>query len=1253
MAINLTPITKTLSTSTNKADKVFNNQTERDIAEIDPGVVAAAYAEELARLKKLNKPLATPNTTTTPEEDTQPLPEAEGVVQPIIEAEDDPFTVLGLKDPGNSYKAQKEVLNKLETIEKDWKGVTITDAQRIRAVEKLKLTDMSKMEAGVEQNIYVLDNMFNKAYTEVNDPDWVLDQRDAWFETNKPYLSPQFIEAWEEDGDSENILNEADAETMVARYEREHALTEKIFEDGFWEGMGVNVVTGLASPQDAWMYGLPFVKAGKTLVKFVEDVNKWKQVLKGGLVGSGVATYSEGTRQTLAGIDLNDEYAVAAIGFFFGGTVEGIRAGWNRMTDVQKLEFSAHVNDYARLLEKQSKIPTTESPKDVPINTAHLFSNPSPLERLYSTGLAEVYNIISKIKSSTLNLSDSSGQRVVQKDVTAWELNELYQGRATVVQAKLLKIIKSARNKKWFVTKGIKTADFESMIDVAFKATTLASRNRDAEKALLKSQIDVIDKAITKLEKPKKAIKPATALKHKKQIEGFNNQKKVLESQLKDIDINFKPHEIENPLVKEAVIELQAFYKTFNDDIWRLDKRDLEDAFMINITKLNDKLDGLTDEKAIAKLEVKLNKLEVKYNTDLADLDATMLGRQDNYNPRYWSPAAIGDDIEASVTAITNGLIDGPQAKALKKYDPEAYAELVKNAPTIARNMVEKIDSAEYNNTLLDIAGMPLQGQSGGKFNAKSGKQRKIDVDETAVGDLVNTNWNTTLMSYTYDMGRTLSTREALGIKNPKEYLEKYLKKVSAELLLDPRYAGKGNARKRERILADLADMVDEALGVRGKSNKPNSSGQIFKRTMMNVNNIYFALGFLPAQIGELGPGAKVGGLKFFKQLAPGMKKAWGEYRDKGFNEDDIDALNGINMGGMIQKSEASARLEDGNTQAYSRGEPVSTLGKMDTGIHWAANKAMTAGAMPFAVTSMRYAASSSYMIRVHRIATKMRNSGYVLTRAEANYFARNGLEAEDFMEIAKQPLKDSSGNQNYNLSGWDTGVSDLLHRSTMRATNESILNPSGYDIPKFMSNVSDITGPMLSQYLRFPIASYNALLKTGMSDRDARSLTSILISYTSYATTIYMQEQMAISVGLLDKSDAKYDLDTDEGLSNLFWKATSYNPTLASGSKPLEILSSATGIPMPGQDYAGEARETAMGAGGSIAFRGLDALRGILQDGEFNKSARFLMSPGDTHFIAGGGVKKLKDWLGDEYLDPIASNINDVYSDTNDTLRD
>ena len=1240
MAINLTPITKAFSTSTNSADKVFNNKVERDIDEIDPAVKAAAKEAELARLRALKTPLVTPKTSEeaplvepTIEPTVQEIPEVQEVPNvgtlPVAQPDENPFEALGIKDPGDSPRAQKQALDRIQVLDKDGRGVTITDAQRIRAIERLKLTNMSKMEAGLEQNVYVFDNQFNKAYSDIADDNWIANERDEWFNTNKPYLSKQFIEDWES---GSKTSNEADGEQMIARYEREHALTEHIFKDGFWEGMGVNVATGLASPQDAPLYFLPFLKAGKTMFKFVEDVNKWKQVAKGGLVGSGIASYSEGTRQTLAGIDLNDEYAVAAIGFFFGGSVEGIRAGWNKMTVKQKADFNAHVEEYANLLRENSKVPVTDTPTGTPKNTANWFFNPSPMERLYASGLASIYRIASKLKPSTLNLLDKNGHRVVQKEVNAFELNALYEGRGTIAQAKLQEIQNQAKKA------GISPEDFDVNVDKAFKETTLANRNRDAEKGILRSQIEVLDKAIAKLEKPKKAVTPKTALLHKKKIQLLNDQKKVLESSIEAVDLAFKPHVIEDPLTKQAVDEIQAFYKLYNDDIWRLDKLDIDDAFTATIAKLTKKLDGLTDEKAIAKLESKIDKVEAQYKVDTSELDKTMASRQDSYGPRYWSAAFIGEDIEASTAAIIKGLLNGPHAKALKKYDPEGYEKYAKDIPAIAEKMVVKISTAEDVGALRDIAGLPLQGSGSSKFGAKSNRQRKVDVDELELGDLVNTNWNSTMMAYSYDMGRKLSTREALGVKNPKEFLEKYLLGLQTEIT-------KSNlsALQKKNALADVKDMVDEALGIRGRSSDPQAIAQQFKRTLMNVNNAYFGLGFAPAQMGEAGPAIKASGAEFFKQLSPGFKKAWGEYRRKGFDEDDIDALNGINIGGMIQKQEAAARFEDGNTQAYNRGEAVTTGQKIDSGLHWAASKSMTFGGMPLILTGSKYATAGAYMVRVHRIANKMSNEGYVLSRSEANYFSRNGLTPEDFLKISKQPLYDDAGNQNYNLSGWTDEAAESMNRSTMRATDEAILNPSGYDLPKFMTKVNDIAGPMLTQYLRFPVASYNQLLKNGMSDKDARSLVAVLVSYAGYGMTIYLQEQLLVATGAIDQSDAKYDIATEEGRANVAVKATSYNPALSSLGKPMEIISAITGMNYPGTDYASDPKDVLLGAGGTTAFKGIDALQGILQDGEFNRSARFLALPGDRHPILGGPIQKVKEFVSDTYLDPIASSISDA----------
>jgi hypothetical protein len=132
--------------------------------------------------------------------------------------------------------------------------------------------------------------------------------------------------------------------------------------------------------------------------------------------------------------------------------------------------------------------------------------------------------------------------------------------------------------------------------------------------------------------------------------------------------------------------------------------------------------------------------------------------------------------------------------------------------------------------------------------------------------------------------------------------------------------------------------------------------------------------------------------------------------------------------------------------------------------------------------------------------------------------------------------MKDKNGHQNFIMTDWDDDLRELTMDSMNRATNESVLEPSGYDMPRITSGGDEIgaVSAIFMQYQRFPLAAYNMYIKNGMSDRDAKIMASLATSFAIGSTALYVKEESEIAMGLLDPDDRRYDLSTDDGRARL-----------------------------------------------------------------------------------------------------------------------
>jgi hypothetical protein len=1174
-----------------------------------------------------------------------------------------PLTSLGLPEVGDSEDVYNSNLAKLQSMTTDANGTTVTDAQISQAMWSLKTSKMSQFEASAEQNINIFSNMMNRAYDNIVDEEWEAGGSSDWLARNKPYMSEEAYNDYSANPRS----NRDDARLFLDRYSRESALGARVYRDGFWGGLGTDLVTSLASPQDLPLYAIPFLgwgaKGARLIDKIVDSSSKWQALGNAGLLGSATALYSEGTRQKLAGIDLDDEYMVAGLGFFFGGTLEGISQGWARMSGKEKEIFTQKVNTFGEGLRELSAIPVTKEPKGVPVDissvraleipfiservgekgTTSIRYNPNPIQRLYGVGVQEVYDITSKFKSSVTTLVDPvTGERVVQTGKNAYELRTKHIGVGDTYQGKMLNLEKRAK-KEFKMSK----QEFSDNVHKASTDVDLAHRKVKVEKAYYNEQIAEIKIIIDELEVTIKDKNSAEwdVEEAADALEVYKSDLATAEEELSQVAEAIIP-EIENPLIKAAVAEKHVLYKHFNDTKHRIEVDELAADWATKKANMKARIDSkirdaeempdIDYEKfdiSIAKMEAKIVDAEVAYKTDLANLNARYKDGELGYSPRYWladEMAREGDHVEIIGEAILNG----PQAKLLEKKDPEAYEELVDSIDEVAESIIGKVRDSKDVNANRDIAGLRPEAKSkGNTFRAKSETARTADVDENLVDNLIQRHWNDVTMAYVHDMSHKLSTREALGVRTSTEFYEKYLVDLNKSL----RRAGL-TEDEITSVSDDLRDMAKESLGTRSKLKAPNDVEQRVKRAFMDFNNMRLGMGFLKAQLSEMGPATKVAGVRYFKELGPALAKTMKDYRGGVFDETDLDVFKALGMGSTLQKSGMSSRFEDGRVTGGQSGL-----------LHKGANASMHAGGMMALLNASRLAVPKGYMFRVHRIATRMAEGDKTLSAAETKQFARWGLAPEDFLKISQQKLKHEDGTRNLSLEGWPEDVKELFQRSIIRATREAILDPTGYDIPKRMSDVNDAQVPMITQYLRFPTASYNTLYRNGMADHDARTVAALGVSLASVALYDYGIDKAEVYLGFKDESDYETDSKgnlTDEGAELLMTKSMLYNPFSSSFGKVLDILGAGTQQSLPGSEgYVRSLPAVLAGPSGGTAGNFLEFLYGVAADREFNKAGQSLI-PGGSLPIMGEGIKKGVEFVAEEYVDPTLEVVGDSYDD-------
>jgi hypothetical protein len=1042
-----------------------------------------------------------------------------------------------------------------------------TDVQRILYVADDYANNSSTFNAAWTKNI--IDAWTTRLEHEITDDidlEWVTTGRDEWYkenlseynfstlegsEVNKSNGVWHFKKWWDESDEADLPTNKLDTFSLFRRYADEYSLAKRIYAadtgliftkpgdewadfEALIRGFSMDISTSFGSPQELALMvtTMGTAKVYTTSNKVFQAKQAYDRASKGKraimgyggtfILGSGTALTVEETRQALKGIDLDNSEVMVIIGGLFGVSTHGIPKAFGMAKDffmkLSKGEQKGVLEKVAKEVleiqqETEKKVSTTSTgQKDSEKTYEELEqeiidkgykglgdestdvmgaptldrgvnqTNPSPLLRAYDLGIKPIYNLLSKIKASSNTLM-KDGKVVVQQGPTADSIyKSKYVGTHNKLIANLRNLIKTSK---------MKTNDFNIALDTAVKKQTALYRAKRVEMEVL-SEFIRAQKAKLKASKDPKAI-----FRLKTVISNY--EKKLDTAKAREVEILKSG----NDNIDKGVGEIQEYYKVYNTNIHSLDRRDL-------LKKQAGELEDVADPK-------KVEEITARHEQELLDLDDFYNERHLGYSPRYWNREAISRDPKY-IDKLTKALLNSPYARALKQHNPKDYKEFISEIPDIILNMRNKIRDTDMENNLRDISGSRAGGQ-GDKVKGKSEISRRIDVDELEVQDLVQSDWTTVTQAYNHDLGHKLSVREALGIKNWDEFEELYMPGVKESL-------SKSNLSDEARSEAEnnIKALVQEALGTRGLI-KNDNFGQRARRVVVDTMNAIFSPGFGLTTLAEAGPVTAHAGRDMIRTLLPAMKQVIREYRNKGFDENSMDSIRGMGIGGNIQNSLMANRLDDGTFYAFHKKAAFDR--RWAEGAKWTANKGYHLGGFHGITSFWKYTAAGSFQAKLNRIGTRLANGGKPLSKSEEKYFGRLGMDSDTLIRIAKMPMRDKDGNQNFNMTDWDDDLKELTMDSMNRATNESVLEPSGYDMPRFMTEGDD-TGALSAiflQYQRFPLAAYNMYIKNGMSDRDAKIFASSATSFAVLSTALFVKEESEVAMGILKESDRRYNL--------------------------------------------------------------------------------------------------------------------------------
>lgn len=217
----------------------------------------------------------------------------------------------------------------------------------------------------------------------------------------------------------------------------------------------------------------------------------------------------------------------------------------------------------------------------------------------------------------------------------------------------------------------------------------------------------------------------------------------------------------------------------------------------------------------------------------------------------------------------------------------------------------------------------------------------------------------------------------------------------------------------------------------------------------------------------------------------------------------------------------------------------VFNMGKVENGLHKLNSKLYKYNGMR-AMTAFLEAMVASNTVTLIRAAGKG-NASY----KQMKILRKFGLNSDDIAAINKEldRIGDITPDGTINKLGLDEmelTTKEKLMGAMSNAIEEGVIQGDTLKLPNWMI----VPGPfkqLIMQFMRYPIAANEILLRKGVRDDMAGMAASVVGTYMMGMGIRYLEEQARIGLGLTPEHEAQYDIFTEDGLYNNVLKNTNY----------------------------------------------------------------------------------------------------------------
>jgi len=445
-------------------------------------------------------------------------------------------------------------------------------------------------------------------------------------------------------------------------------------------------------------------------------------------------------------------------------------------------------------------------------------------------------------------------------------------------------------------------------------------------------------------------------------------------------------------------------------------------------------------------------------------------------------------------------------------------------------------------------------------------KQRTIDLNEADVLPLLNRNAGDILSRLAYRQTGRIATKKVLGFSSEEELntaAKEFAEQVAAE-------AGEKEGKKMEQY---FRAQVRHMWGTQMKSDL-GPAAQMWKKGIMDMNYATTGGGFaVTAFMGETALPIVMGGLQVgLKSIGQTFKSLKNLYRGEAPAQEFMaqmqmmtHAFDNVNHSLMTRMAND---LDDGYFATSRMNELLAKGGEFTSnklGLSTVTESARIAlgNAM---LHDLFHNKALLKQLDVFNATGKMGPDLKKMTRLQ---FDVNRLAELRAMKDKVFKYNKDGSLKSYDLTVLDDELQSMIYRGLSNASDMNVLMGDKRHLPIWWSNPNNWALHMATQFMSYPLHAYESLLVRGMSEGNAAMVVGVMTAAMMSGLMTKAKEDAQIAMGMKDKSEARYDLETAEGMKHLVVRMLNTSSFLAPLSLGLNTMSNVmTGAPLGSEFY-------------------------------------------------------------------------------------